>query len=100
MSVIDNFPYRTSILARFRWCSLWSISITLGSTQRRITLIIRAVIANEFQRVLSQSTNVTDTDTRTDGQLTVTIPHYTNCMLNYSYRLIHLQHPLFILTVW
>jgi len=56
-------------------CSLWSRSVMLGSAERRkVRVIIHEIIFEEFQRVWSQSTNVTDR--WTDGQLIMTIPHY------------------------
>jgi len=42
--------------------------------ERMVRLITREIIFEEFQRISSQSTNVTDG--RTDGQLIMTIPRY------------------------
>jgi len=47
----------------------------LVSTESQVSkLIIREIIFEEFQRVLSQSTNVADR--QTDRQLTMAIPRY------------------------
>jgi len=53
----------------------------LASAERRkVRLISREIIFEEFERVWSQSTNVTDG--WTDGQLTMTI----SCTLRYASR--------------
>jgi len=57
----------------------------LGSADSQVPkLISREIIFAEFQRVWSQSTNVTDgrTDGRTDGQTT----YHGNSALRYSSR--------------
>ena len=68
MSKIDNFAYPTAIPAKILECSLWSRPAMLGSAEgRKVRLISREIVFEEFQRVWSQSTNATDrrTDTRT-----------------------------------
>ena len=86
MSKIDNFPYPTSILAKiWRW-SVWSRSVVLGSAEAWEPvhkIVIREIILEEFQRMWSQSTNVTDG--RTDGQTTYhgnTELWYASCSKN------------------
>jgi len=61
MSKIDNFPDSTHIPAKIWGWSFWSRSTIWGSAERRkVGLIIREIIFEEFQRVSSQSTNVTE----------------------------------------
>ena len=51
--------------------------VMLGSAEKRmVRLISREIIFEEFQRISSQSTNVIQTDGRTDGQLIMAIPRY------------------------
>jgi len=49
-----------------------------SAEKRKVRLIIREIIFQEFQPVCSQYTNVTDgrTDGRTDRQLIMAVPHY------------------------
>jgi len=50
-------------------------NVMLGSAEKgMVRLITREIICEEFQRISSQSTNVTDG--RTEGQLIMTIPRY------------------------
>ena len=50
-------------------------NVMLGSAEKRmVRLITREIIFEEFQRISSQSTNVTDG--RTNGQLIMAIPRY------------------------
>jgi len=80
MSKIDNFPYPTPIPAKIWGCSLWSRSVMLESAERRkVGLIISEMFFEEFQRMWSQSTNVTEY-TRTDGQTT----YHDNTALRYA----------------
>jgi len=73
------FPYPTPIRAKILGCSLRSRSVMLGSSERRkVTLISREIISEEFQRIWSQSTNVTDG--RTDRQTT----YHGNTALRYA----------------
>ena len=71
ISTVGNFPYPTPISAKIWGCSqsiIWSRSMMLRSAERRkVMLIIREIIFEEFQRVWSHSTNVTLTDIQTDN---------------------------------
>jgi len=66
-----HFPYPTPIPAKIWGCSLWSGSVSLGSAaSEMVRLISREIIFAEFQPIWSRYLNVTDRQTRTDGQTT------------------------------
>ena len=72
MSKIDNFPYPTSILAKIWRRSVWSRLDPWCWGQPRLEsqihkTVIREIILEEFQRMWSQSTNVTDGRTTYHG---------------------------------
>ena len=70
MLKIDNFPYLTPIPAKICGCSLWSISVILGSAESEMVKLIAVKLFCKNSNLYDHDTSTSHPDGRTDGQTT------------------------------